>query len=198
MRRRQYLASVTVLCSSGIAGCAVRAPGTPPTDATRRITIEAQDAVPDELEISISAEMRAEYVTPDTPAQLTVTITNHGPPRLLPSNECHLFRCGDGRSSPPGLWLREPGLDEQDGDGWTLEPRPVGCPAFACLGSEYDPGESRTIEYLVWNTESVPQAGYFQPGTYRFETSIRLPDERTVYWGVELRVDEIRAMVRGY
>lgn len=203
MDRRKFLAACTALGVGGLAGCSAlgitdseptTAPPTtapPTTDSAvqRELVLVDEVDLPEEHELTVDATLSESLVTDDHPARLEITITNEGEARLIyPGNnnggECMLFaHPSSGSEEPPGLWLHHstsPGTVGGQTDRW-VEDEPanesrigdlVGCP-----GREYEPDESVPITYEIWWDYQV--AGYFEPGTYRFEEEIRIWDETT-------------------
>ena len=209
VNRRRYL---TLLGASAVppAGCVgvenltATTPDDVPEDAQRVLAVANRDD--GERDVSLDVELVRPYVTPDDAAHLRVTVTNEGPVRALgPSTEisCDPFGRDQGGSAPEGLRLKfAPVHDaviirgERDGDRWSLDRDPKvvrGVGLKPCSTPEYDEGEAVEFDYFVW--DDYRTSGYFEPGTYRFETevSIRDPPDSGNYeyaeWGFELRVE---------
>ena len=193
MDRRSFLAGL------GTAGvlASMTFPG-----VQRRVSIADQDSVPDEYEVSIEVELLQPVVTDSHPAQLEITTTNEGPERALSVGPrwCGLFSRGRGTVEPEGLRLRVPGRFfegmRRDGNRWQRDPSsPSGfTPAHGCVPTLYEPGESVTNEYELWDDHTVE--GYLEPGTYRFETELGVRDgpyadetHDSFTWGFSLTIE---------
>ena len=176
-------------------------------DLQRRVGLAGQDAVPDEYGVRIEAEVLRGLVTDEETARVRITTTNEGPERRLSvgPDMCNILNRNRGASDDPrGLWLHEADSTEyieRDGDRWVAEradDEPRGYPAYGCGLREYDAGESVNTEYVLWDDYRVE--GYLEPGTYRWEETVRVSTNATTgtgedsgesfAWGFSLRVEK--------
>jgi hypothetical protein len=184
MNRREMISlSGTVLCG-GLSGCLNAKPKTanisvPENRPYRRVTIESQDSLPEQSDVSIQAKMVTPTVTDEQAPKFSLTITNNGQRRALSENDgggCRLFERQNGGSRPQGLWVHPPkSLEEitrlnelyaRDRD--PSRQRDYG--SYGCSPRLYERGESITNEYVIWH--DYRSKGYYQTGTYTFEDNI--------------------------
>jgi hypothetical protein len=138
-------------------------------------------------------------VTPTQTARLRITVTNIGEAQEVaqPGGQwCDPFNRDRGGSTPPGLWLHrvtdateEQELKDRRAENcWTWD-RPQskhrGFPDYGCGRDSFAANEVRTYEYLVF--DDYRQAPYFDPGTYRFDTSVKPGGEK---WWLKLGVSD--------
>lgn len=197
--RRQALGGAASALGACLAGCASFGNA---SNTRRRVSLERVDEVPSEHDLTITVEPLESSVTPEHTARVRVTTTNEGARRDVSISEgmCCLFDRSRGASDPPGLWLHRPEVAdgiERKGDRWTRDApadQPRGYPAYGCLAHTYDPGESVSNDYLVWDDYRV--SGYLEPGVYRFAEPVTVSpagsegrdDGAEFTWGFDLRV----------
>ena len=197
MNRRDVLRAIVATGGVGCAGCVS---GASPSTDERRVSLDEQDSVPGEHDIQIEVEVLESTVTASGTAQLRVTTTNEGPQRALSvgTEGCAILNRQDCLSEPPGIWLYQ--IDKadsisRDSERWIPKPadRWSGFASYGCPSTQYDSGDSVCTEYKVWQDHR--QDGYLQPGTYRWETGIRVgnqgqqaDDHPSFTWGFSLSV----------
>lgn len=197
MKRRALLGVVGVGGTILLAGCtttgnpdSTSSPSSQSPSATmkpgelqRHLALAGVDEVADDRELRIEAELLDAAITDAATARVRVTTTNEGPERGLSigTDGCDLFNRTGGRSSPEGLWLYRAdatdSIDRKD-DRWVPDfaaDQPRGFGGYACPTTAYATGESVTTEYEVWDDYRV--SGYLEPGTYRWETEVRVWDD---------------------
>jgi hypothetical protein len=169
----------------------------------RRISLVEQDQVPAKYDMDLDVEVLQPTVTEEHPARLRVTVANEGEARRLEpaSADCGPLRHENTGSDPSGLWLTIPWSNHLPtaaanattteaylvgigGPPWTTSKRVF--VSAECLGPEYDPGESRSVDYAVLDDRAVD--GYYLPGEYRFQAEISTPGGDFT-WGFRLDVD---------
>lgn len=209
MNRRSALRGLAGSGLLALGGC-VSAPGTSPRSSEspsgrvqRRLSLSGQDTVREGAELRIEASVLDPTVTDSQTARIRVTITNDGPSREISvsTGRCALFNRYSQASTPRGLWL---GLaDEaiyvtQTGPRWIAEPPDNGAfPDYGCAGRTYEPGESVSVEYAIYDDDRA--GGYLESGTYRFEEDVLItpgPSAKrdadaslTINWGFSLDIE---------
>lgn len=180
MDRRRYLGCSAVAAGSILGGC-LGTLGTASSESYRHtVALDNVATVPDGAELSIDVDLREDSVTPDRTARIRAATTNEGERRgvSIGDGSCSLFDRTRGKSDPPGLWLHRSAKTEhidRDGDRWTRDAPPDRLRQFAlggCGTRRYAPDETVENEYLVW--DDYQTEGYFDPGTYRFESRVTI------------------------
>lgn len=203
MNRRQYLGALG-LATGGLAGCttvgtdgtATRTAVDCPEPATRQIVLDGFASLPGAADLSITVTVERAQATTATPATLSVVLTNEGGDRAIDATDgsrCHFFDRHRGRSDPHGVWLYPEGdaPPERAVECWTragTPPEHVSFDGYGCGRYSLPAGASVTTRYEVW--DDYVTDGYFEPGTYRFETSVSVfdstaatdPDQRLDWW----------------
>ena len=183
-------------------------------DGRRRVSLVDVATVPDGLDIRTDVEMLASRVTSERTARLRLTPTNEGDRRLLSvgTGGCNPFdRRRGGSDDPPGLWLLRPELSEsvdRADSRWVRDQpadEPRRYPGYGCSLVPYETGESRTVDYHLWDDYRVD--GYMEPGTYRWAEEAGAwvdPDatagddpDATFTVGFTLRVDRVGELTDG-
>lgn len=194
MRRRTVLASLGA-SATALAGC--QAPGSPESTTTgtrtpttcdspepRSVRLADTGSVPADADLSVSVTPERTRTTADAPARFRVAVANDGPSReidVTDDGDCHLLNRDRGRSDPNGLWLyrTESAPTDRAGECWTrdLPPRDrVGFDGYGCGRRAFESGESIATTYEVWDDYATE--GYLRRGTYRFDVSIAVWDDR--------------------
>jgi hypothetical protein len=112
MKRREILGLLGAGGGTALSGCLSPpvAPSSTVSDGIqRRISLAGQNSIPDELQVSITAEMLESTVTDEHPARVRITMTNQGDERRF--SGCAVFDRESKGSIPPELWL-ESDLDD--------------------------------------------------------------------------------------
>lgn len=191
MNRRSALAALGSIGAGTLAGCistpqATSSEMNPGTDSGNpTVSLDSQYSVPSEYGVEISVEILEPEFTANHPAKLEITTTNTGEDRLqsIGADRCYLFnRSQGGSDTPSGLWLHNlnasESIDRKDGqwvaDNPSTQPRDF--LSYGCMMKEYGVGESVSKEYEIWDDYQV--SGYLQPGTYRWEETIRFSREK--------------------
>jgi len=203
MNRRTFLQQLGGGGLLGLSGCVsppAPSSSSPVSDGVqRRISLAGQDSVPDEHQVSITAEVLESIVTDDYPARVRIAITNHGDERRFSS--CAVFDRESLGSNPPGLWLEDSlREDDQTGEQWIKQNLPGPGEGFGgkgCGWQVYDSGESTHTTYAILHDGRTD--GYFTPGTYRWEEDVHIipkqsqtvesDEETTITWGFSLTVE---------
>lgn len=204
MRRRALLGSLGASLSF-VSGCQERgglgSDGSCSIPGRRRVSVGDRTDFPAEVGVSVKLRLETGGFTRSRPVQLTISIKNTGNQiytKYTDDDQCHPFNREAGRSDPRGLWLyRHQDTPSSDtGACWQEDTPPQTTRTFsgyACAPSEVPAGESIVTGYDVWDDYATE--GYFQPGTYRFETTIPIQhtpgddQELTRYdWWFELDV----------
>ncbi|MDX1746801.1 MAG: hypothetical protein R3324_12750, partial [Halobacteriales archaeon] len=152
MRRRALLGSLGALGTNPLVGC-VGLPAPSWSDDAgpgTRVSLDAQDTVPDQYGIRIDVEVTQPEFTDDSPAVIWVTTTNRGAPVKLSigTGYCSIFnRQRGGSDDPRGLWLHRPdshSIDRADGRWVADRPRdePRGFADVGCTMRDYREGQS--------------------------------------------------------
>jgi len=213
MQRRGLLATLAATASGGFAGCGAggsnsptRTPSTCDDHVPRRIDRTGAGSVADPADLSIAATVERARSTPTAPATLAVTITNEGDARAIDVTDgprCHVFERDSGLSDPRGLWLYRAGdtPDDRAGECWmraATPPERVGFDGYACGQYLVATGDSVTTVYEVWDDYATD--GYFETGTYRFETDVSVYSNgdaddpvRSIDWWLEISVSTVRS-----
>jgi hypothetical protein len=205
VRRRTLLGGLGALGTTGLAGCVGFPAPSWSDDAgpATTVSLDEQDAVPEQYGIDIAVEVvRAEF-TDESPAAILGTTTNRGGPVKLSigTGYCSIFnRQRGGSDEPPGLWLHRPdshGIERADGRWVTDLPRdePRGFPDVGCTMEAYREGQAVSTPYQVW--DDYQTSGHLVPGTYRWEESVTVSDassdsgsgEESFTWGFSLRLE---------
>ena len=168
----------------------------------RRISLQNSMTLPETAGLEATATLEQARITSDTPALLTVSVTNTGKPKatkFLDTEDCHLFNRPRGKSTPMGLWLyRQQNAPTSDMETCWREPtQPENTRTYedyGCGRVAFEAGDSFSTTYAVWDDYATK--GYLPPGTYRFDTTIPLwpstdadHDAVTRYdWAFELTV----------
>ncbi|MFC6964964.1 hypothetical protein [Halocatena marina] len=224
MERRKLLATLGGIGAVGLAGCLsesrsadtdqspsspeqTKSPTTEHSTIQRHLSIVDQDSIADSHELRVHVELLESTTTNTQPATLRVSTTNEGPRRAISvgTDGCDLFnRDRGGSKEPRGLWLyRVETMDAVDRKANKWVPakspeQPRVYPTYGCTPMEYEPRESVSTEYGVWDDYQVP--GYLHPGTYRWEEKIQIwdnatatpgePSSATIRWGFSLAVEK--------
>lgn len=95
---------------------------------TRTVSVTAEDEIPDQHDIAITADLIEDTITSSRTARIRVTIRNTGPEGVFShagSGRCSRFnRSHGGSNEPPGLWLHRPEDAEyidRDGTQWKVD-----------------------------------------------------------------------------
>lgn len=190
MNRRSALAALGSIGAGTLVGCistpqATSSDRNPATDSGNpTVSLDSQYSVPSEYGIEISVEILEPEFTVNHPAKLQITTTNTGEDRVqsIGADRCYLFnRSQGGSDTPSGLWLHDSdaseSIDRKD-DRWVAETpsnQPRDFLSYGCMMKKYEVGESVSKEYEIWDDYQV--SGYLQPGTYRWEETIRFSRE---------------------
>jgi len=202
MKRREILGLLGAGGGTALSGC-LSPPATPSSTVSdgiqRRISLAGQDSIPDELQVSITAEMLESTVTDEHPARVRITMTNQGDERRF--SGCAVFDRESKGSIPPELWL-ESDLDDsvRTGEKWVKQNLPGPGEGFGGKGcglEVYASGESKLTNYAILHDGRTD--GYLNPGTYRWEKEIRIAPKQsqttesdaqeTITWGFSLTVE---------
>lgn len=192
MNRRSALATLGSIGAGTLAGC-ISAPQATSSNTTPEgnssnptVSLDSQYSVPSEYGVDISVKVLEPEFTAKHPAKIRITTTNSGEERFLSigADRCYLFNRGQGGSdNPSGLWLHDPDtseyIDRKD-DQWVADKpsnQSRGFPSYGCMMKKYEVEESVSKEYEVWGDYQV--SGYLQPGTYRWEETVRFSREET-------------------
>mgnify|MGYP000050092209 CR=1 FL=1 len=213
MNRRQYLAALG-LATGGLAGCttvgtdgtATRTAVDCPELAPRRIALDGVGSLPGAADLSITVTVERARATGSAPATLSMVLTNEGGDRAIDvtdDSRCHLFDRHRGRSDPHGVWLYREGdaPPARADECWTRSGTPpeyVGFDGYGCGPYSLPAGTSVAMRYEVWDDYATD--GYFEPDTYRFETSVSVFDsidatdsDRRLDWWFDLAVSNTAA-----
>lgn len=211
MNRRSFLAFLGSTATLSVAGC-TRAGSTSSPDTDQRVVrLDTVDDLSAEHDVEMTVELLQSRIDSEQTARLAVSTTNRGECRALSvaPEMCALFNRNQGGSDhPEELWLHRAGttdVSNRDGDRWVADrpsDDPRAYPAYACLPHEYDTGETVRNEYELWDDYRVD--GYMEPGTYRWEETVRMfspdgdhgGDEEDVLgsfqWGFDIEVPSLR------
>lgn len=220
MKRRKALSLLGSGGSAALAGCMKGAGRTnknpasetsfstatvAPENLQRRISL-AQDTVPHQYRIGITAELVRPTITDTRTALVRITTSNEGPERALSVGEtrCSLFnRSDNGSDEPAGLWLHRINSDkpQREDDKWVADKPDSdarGFHMYLCSPRSYEPGESVTTVYQVWDDYRTD--GYLTPGRYRWKQEVEVWEDSDVNkkdepitsfaWSFTLRVEE--------
>jgi len=190
MNRRSALAALGAIGAGTLAGClstprVTSSDTSPGSDSgTPTVSLDSQSAIPSEYGFEISVEVLDPEFTANHPATLQITTTNTGEARLLSiaPDQCYLFnRSQGGSDTPAGLWLHDSdaseSIDRAD-DQWVADTPSTQSRDFlsyGCTMKQYEAGESVSKAYEIWDDYQV--SGYLQPGTYRWEETVRFSSE---------------------
>lgn len=190
MNRRSALAVLGSIGAGTLAGCistpqATSSDTNPATDSgTPTVSLDSQYSIPSEYGIEISVEILKPEFTANHSAKLQITTTNTGEEQSLSiaPDQCSLFNRSQGGSDiPSGLWLHDSDASEsidRNDDQWVADTPSTQSRDFlsyGCMMKQYEAGESVSTEYEIWDDYQV--SGYLQPGTYRWEETVRFSSE---------------------
>ncbi|MBV0926039.1 hypothetical protein KTS45_17685 [Halomicroarcula limicola] len=176
------------------------ATSSPEPSASRYVYVTNTAEVPAGVDLRFTAVTERSEVTDDATATLLVSVRNTGADRAVDAFEgegCHLFNRSRGGSTPAGLWLyRAQNAPGPGDDGrWTRDREETNSrtyDAYGCGMAALSAGEAVVTRYAVWDDYAT--SGYLEPGTYRFDVTLRVgpsedsDDWREVPWWVELAV----------
>lgn len=156
--------------------------------------------LPETAGLTVTTTLKQARITADTPAQLTITVTNTGETRatnLADTEYCHLFNRPRGKSNPAGLWLyRKQDAPRHGKTCWQEAKPPEETRTYVDIGcgrAQFPSGASITTTYELWDDHAT--GGYLPPDTYGFDTTIPLwtsiddeTDPTRIDWTFELNV----------
>lgn len=163
----------------------------------RRIRIADTEADPAEYPVAFEVEVVSETATDDDPAQIAVTMTNHGEDSLLfHTGFPNVFGGPKSEESVPGIILLPPGNRPPVGVKHMEEQSMgYGIPGVL-MAFRLDPDASESIMLLVLSRDPADSDGWLPEGTFTFSSNYSVSDTNTdrpgneqFDWGFSLAVE---------